>query len=116
MWFVKVVDSAQLNTGESHNYCVRALGGPVKVTLVWTDYPASPTVQKALVNNLDLVVRSAGLHGRVLLGNGVEDSVNNVEQVRLNTAATKSCIHIALCTVCPMCYYLVNIFVFHAVL
>lgn len=86
----KVVDSAQLNTGESQHYCVRALGGPLKVTLVWTDYPASPAVQKALVNDLDLVVRSAGLHGRVLLGNGIEDSVNNVEQVRISLAIGKS--------------------------
>lgn len=82
-WRMQVVDGAELNTGESHDYCVRALGGPVKVTLVWTDYPASPTVHKALVNDLDLVVRSAGLRGRVLPGNGIEDRVNNVEQVSM---------------------------------
>ncbi|GMH38149.1 hypothetical protein BSKO_06033 [Bryopsis sp. KO-2023] len=83
-WRMQVVDGAEMTTGESHNYCVKALGGPLKVTLVWTDYPASPSSRKALVNDLDLVVRSAGLQGRVLLGNGVEDRVNNVEQVSVD--------------------------------
>lgn len=76
-----MVDGAEMNTGGSHNYCVRATGGPIKITLVWTDYPASPSVGKALVNDLDLVVRSAGIHGREFYGNGMEDRVNNVEQV-----------------------------------
>ena len=29
-------------TGETHSYCIRANGGPLSITLVWTDYPASP--------------------------------------------------------------------------
>jgi len=84
-WRLQIVDSAQLSTGSSHEYCVRAQGGPLRVTLVWTDPPASPSAGHALVNDLDLVVRSAGLNGEVLLGNGVEDRRNNVEQVWMDT-------------------------------
>ena len=70
-----------MSTGSSHEYCVKAQGGPLRVTLVWTDLPASPSAKFALVNDLDLVIRSAGLNGEVLLGNGAEDRTNNVEQV-----------------------------------
>lgn len=84
---------------------MRANGGPLTVTLVWTDFPAlasggrcslhrgsscglstanaraypplpcppcsSPfAAQKALVHDLDLTVRAAGLNGIPLLGNG----------------------------------------------
>jgi len=31
---LQVVDGATLNTGDSHEYCIRANGGPMKVTLV----------------------------------------------------------------------------------
>ncbi|KUK31507.1 MAG: Serine protease/ABC transporter B family protein TagC [Thermoanaerobacterales bacterium 50_218] len=57
---------------------------PLKVTLAWTDPPAAPGAKKALVNNLDLVVRDPG--GREYWGNSFlfgdhPDDVNNVEQV-----------------------------------
>ena len=64
---LQVVDMANLTTGQSHQYCVRGLGGPLTVTLVWHDYPAALSARKALVNDLDLTVRAAGLNGFPLL-------------------------------------------------
>lgn len=42
----------------------------------------------ALVNNLDLELRAAGLGGHKLLGNGLEDNANNVEAVRDELSGT----------------------------
>lgn len=64
---LQVVDRAPIKDGESHLYCVAATGGPITVTLVWHDYPASTSAAKALVNDLDLSVRAAGLNGFPLL-------------------------------------------------
>lgn len=44
-----VVDRVGIDAGQVHAYCIRASGGPLAVTLVWTDYPASPAAAKALV-------------------------------------------------------------------
>ena len=110
---LSVVDRVAVQQGDTHEYCVRANGGPLTITLVWTDYPALPSgagecvgrgegagraqrggrlplprhrvptpspprthtpalpaAQKALVHDLDLTVRAAGLNGIPLLGNG----------------------------------------------
>ena len=64
---MQVVDGANLTTGQSNQFCITALGGPLTVTLVWHDYPASLSAQIALVNDLDLTVRAAGLNGLALL-------------------------------------------------
>ncbi len=64
------MDRANLSTGESHQYCVRSTGGPLTVTLAWHDYPASVSAAKALVNDLDLSIRAAGLNGFPLLVGG----------------------------------------------
>jgi hypothetical protein len=85
-----LLDSVPINTGDVHQYCITSGGGPLTVTLVWTDYPGEPSAAVSLVNDLDLVVRAEGLNGQPLLGNGggVEDSsepdrANNIEQVSL---------------------------------
>lgn len=83
-WRIQVVDKASLQKGQSHKYCVRALGGPLRITLVWTDPPASLSAKQVLVNDLDLSVKSAGLRGIELLGNGRVDRDNNVERVVLD--------------------------------
>lgn len=58
-WNLSVVDGAPLrSTSQRDTYCVRGTGGPVRVTLVWWDPPASPSAAKALVNDLDLTVRT----------------------------------------------------------
>lgn len=78
------------NDTRTYTYAVKP-GQPFKVTLVWTDYPANPSAGKALVNDLDLEVRTPD--GRVLLGNaealglGGADRSNNVEQVTVAAPA-----------------------------
>jgi subtilisin family serine protease len=72
-----------LATGDaaSYSYTVKE-GKPFKVTLAWTDYPANPSAEKTLVNDLDLTV--LGPDGEVL-GNHMiakgADRLNNVENV-----------------------------------
>ncbi len=47
-----------LNTGGNQEYTVdvSAVGSPLKINLVWTDYPGSTPAQGGLVNDLDLQV------------------------------------------------------------
>ena len=61
----------------------QALGGEFSATLVWFDYPGSPMSHVVLVNDLDLVVRSANLPDTTILGNmlSTRDSTNTVERV-----------------------------------
>lgn len=67
---------------------MNASPGTLKVTLVWTDYPAAPGADIALVNDLDLRVRTPQLtfkgnhwiDGQSAAG-GAYDRLNNVEQV-----------------------------------
>jgi hypothetical protein len=79
--------------GGSLKYClsVRVSAERLRVTVVWTDPPASPAASKSLINNLDLVVIGPG--GEFFYGNALSqwdeahsphpaiDNVNNVEQV-----------------------------------
>ncbi len=39
---MQVVDQATLTQGAVHQYCVQALGGPLRVLLAWHDYPGDP--------------------------------------------------------------------------
>jgi hypothetical protein len=70
---------------------LEATGGPLHVTLIWTDYPGSPSAGKALVNDLDLeLIAPDGKHyygnsgvyssGSCLRG-GLWDACNNVEGI-----------------------------------
>lgn len=77
-----------------HTYFL-APGSPFRVTLVWSDFPASEAAAVSLVNDLDLEVTSPA--GETYLGNvfsggwsqagGAPDRVNNVENVFLPDAA-----------------------------
>ncbi len=58
-----MVDEAPLAQGQAHRYCVRASGGPLRLALVWHDFPGDPNAPQALVNNLDLQVRRLGRLG-----------------------------------------------------
>lgn len=51
-------DENSLAAGMTRTYVVQvdATSEPVKATLTWDDYPATPNVETALVNDLDLVV------------------------------------------------------------
>ncbi|UCG70317.1 MAG: S8 family serine peptidase, partial [Thermoplasmata archaeon] len=85
-------ESISLQTGESIQYTVIPEGNaPLKVSLVWTDVPASPGADPALVNNLNLKVTDPdnnvywGNYGLTTLKwssqGGSPDSLNNVENV-----------------------------------
>lgn len=81
----------QTGQGAVHTYTVAASSSPVKVTLVWTDYPAAVESATQLVNDLDLEVSAPG--GNLYRGNsfaggwsavgGSADRTNNVECVYL---------------------------------
>jgi subtilisin-like proprotein convertase family protein len=67
---------------------------PLKITLVWNDYPSTPAASTHLLNDLDLRVDGAGggwlgnvwNHG-VSIAGGTYDRLNNVEQVYVETPA-----------------------------
>ncbi|MBP2029561.1 PGF-pre-PGF domain-containing protein [Methanohalophilus levihalophilus] len=56
----------------------------LKISLVWTDYPAEPAASKTLINDLDLILESP--NGTLYYANGSEpDTINNVEQIYLES-------------------------------
>jgi subtilisin family serine protease len=86
-----------LSTGESftYNFTVYNDSVPLKVTVVWTDYPSEVGASKNLVNDLNLVVTSSD--GSVFNGNDVlnpfnneVDDTNNVEQVNISNVSMGS--------------------------
>jgi hypothetical protein len=73
--------------------------GRIKITLVWTDFPANPAADISLVNDLDLVVRNIYFPEDLYMGNNIDnttgmpgysvpggsaDRINNVEMVILS--------------------------------
>jgi hypothetical protein len=96
--------TAGVSTGQtlSYFYNVTDTTAPVKVTLVWSDYPGAPEASKELVNDLDLAM--TGPDGRIYYGNKFDttgfstpftapdaaqcDRTNNVEVVKINPAVT----------------------------
>jgi serine protease AprX len=86
--FKFVNEEKALQTGEAQTYSYEVKAGkPLKLTLVWTDFPATPAAEKALVNDLDLVVKGpdgSELLGNHMLGAGI-DRKNNVENVQIAT-------------------------------
>ncbi len=74
-----VDEKAGVGTGESKTY--EATASVRKITLVYTDYPASPASSTALVNNLDLEVH---VGDQVFKSNS---TVDNTEQVTLEASA-----------------------------
>ena len=93
MWDIRHSDDEALATGEQRSYALVVADGvhPLKVTLVWADYPGE-SLDGTLRNNLDLEVISPdgattyrGNDFDVAAGSsktgGPADDVNNVEQV-----------------------------------
>ncbi len=80
--FVNEEKALATGQSQSYSYTVEA-GAPLKATLVWTDYPANPSAEKTLVNDLDLLV--TGPDGKKVAGNhmlgATPDRINNVENV-----------------------------------
>ncbi|HEU5090230.1 MAG TPA: fibronectin type III domain-containing protein, partial [Roseiflexaceae bacterium] len=92
-----VDNAAGIATGGSASYAYSAGGGsPLKISLVWSDYPSTAAAAANLVNNLNLTVTSPS--GTVYRGNvfsggwsntgGSADGVNNVENVYIASAAS----------------------------
>ena len=83
--FDYVDNTAGLSTGQtaSNSYYVSGGSSPLRVTLVWTDYPAAAAASVTLVNDLDLTVTLPD--GSVRRGNGATDRRNNVEGVDITT-------------------------------
>lgn len=92
---LRIVDmTTGLATGDEvvYNFTFGA-GAPLKLTLVWTDYPGSTIATKQIVNDLDLVVTAPG--GTTYYGNnfasgqsqagGSPDNTNVEEFVLLKT-------------------------------
>jgi len=84
-------EQTALTTGASMMYVFEVKPGQrqFKVSLVWSDYPGTPSASKALVSDLDMTVTSPT--GQVYKGNsfngqgfsiegGQNDTVNNVEK------------------------------------
>ena len=81
-----------LATGGTQTFNVTPTGGPLKVTLVWSDYPSTETATINLVNDLDLTVSggSGTFLGNVFSGGwsatgGSADRRNNVENVYIQS-------------------------------
>ena len=91
---VYVDEAAGLATNATQTFNVTPTGGPLKVTVVWSDYPSTAAATINLVNDLDLTV--SGPSG-TFLGNvfsagwsasgGTADRRNNVENVYLASPA-----------------------------
>jgi hypothetical protein len=63
---------AGLAQGGSARYSLKvSAGAPLRISLAWTDYPASPVSSRALVNDLDLEVQPPS--GPLLRGNAAAD-------------------------------------------
>lgn len=89
-----VDEGAGLSTGGNAVFQVTTTGGPLKVTVVWTDYPSTDTATVTLVNDLDLTVSgpSGTFRGNVFSGGwsttgGSADRRNNVENVYIQSPA-----------------------------
>ena len=83
-----VDEGTGLSTGGNATFQVTTTGGPLKVTIVWTDYPSTDTASVNLVNDLDVTVSgpSGTFKGNVFSGGwsaigGSADRRNNVENV-----------------------------------
>jgi hypothetical protein len=90
---IAFVDEATgLATGGSQVFNVTSTGGPLKVTLVWSDFASTEAASINLVNDLDLTVSgpSGTYRGNVFSGGwsttgGTADRRNNVENVYIQS-------------------------------
>ena len=82
---VLLADRIAFSDGSAYSVKVTVTNSTLlAVQLVWADYPGTEGAEKALVNDLDLVVSNA-VTGAVWYGNGKDggDRVNTVESVRI---------------------------------
>jgi hypothetical protein len=93
IWFAD--DKAGLLPSAAATYTITVgAGEPLRISLAWTDYPASPIAGRALVNDLDLEVQppagsllrgnaGAALPTDCRAGTGGADRCNNAESVEV---------------------------------
>jgi serine protease AprX len=91
-----VDNTTGLSTGGNATFAYNTAGGaPLKITVVWSDYPSTTAATVNLVNNLNLTVTGPGgvtYRGNVFSGGwsatgGSADAINNVENVYVQSAA-----------------------------
>lgn len=90
-----VDDTIGILTGERKDYHFSVPSGAanLKITLVWTDYPGNPAVNKQIVNDLDLYVQVGNTYyrgnqysgGQSVANPPGRDSLNVEECVRVNS-------------------------------
>jgi hypothetical protein len=109
LWVVD--EQGGLGTGEYRDYTIPVLAGaPIKVALVWTDYPGALTTSPELVNNLDLLLTdpSANQYKGNVLTNGESQTggtadARNVEEIcRRRAPAAGNWVVRVTGTNCPM--------------
>lgn len=86
-----------IGNGQAIDYSINVTDAsqPLKISLVWTDYPGSPLAAVQLVNNLDLTVSKGvtafignAFTGGVSVAGGSADNRNVEECVRITSPAT----------------------------
>jgi subtilisin family serine protease len=89
-----VDEGAGLSTGGSNIFTITSTGGPIKVSLVWSDFPSTDIATINLINDLDLAVSGGSdtFRGNVFSNGwsatgGSADRRNNVENVYIQTPA-----------------------------
>ena len=93
-----VDEETGLSTGQyvEYTYSINSSSVPIRIALVWTDYPATVGAGIKLINDLHLTVTDPGANeykgnvyssGQSVTG-GVYDTLNVEECVRINTPAT----------------------------
>jgi subtilisin family serine protease len=89
-WFADVSPGLQTNEKLQVTVIVTDTGAPLRATLVWSDYPASPAADVALVNDLDLVLEIPT--GEAIYPNSLSshDRTNTVEQIAVQAPTTGS--------------------------
>jgi len=83
-WYTDVVPGLQTGEAITFTFTVRQPSVPFRATLVWSDYPASPSAAVALVNDLDMELEAP--NGATSYPNGLvsPDQANNIEQIELS--------------------------------
>ncbi|MFL7792053.1 MAG: S8 family serine peptidase, partial [Anaerolineae bacterium] len=80
-WFTDTFPGLQTGESLQVTLVVTDTSVPLQITLVWSDYPASPTAAVALVNDLDMELKTptgATIHPNSL---DTPDRTNTVEQI-----------------------------------
>ncbi len=79
-----------LSTGNNRYYqfTVNSPAEPLRATLVWTDYPSTPSASRNLVNDLDMSLQNPS--STIYYPNGLStaDTTNNVEGIDISSPAT----------------------------